>query len=171
MKLPPEVLGAIHKHAAGWSAPGATMTTPEQWHLTLQFLGNDADVIAAESALRDFDGPGGRVQLGGTGAFPNTRRGTVLWIGICEGADVLGATHRGVAATWRRSATSPTPRPFRPHVTFARCATDGSPGVNHALGPQPIGSSWPVSTLTVYESELRPEGRTLHRPTSVPLTT
>ncbi len=41
------------------SAPGARWTGEDQWHLTLQFLGNRVDLDAVAVALGGLDGGGG----------------------------------------------------------------------------------------------------------------
>ena len=64
-----------------------------QWHLTLQFLGAVPDVDPLVDAL----GSGGSgvapfaVELSGGGAFAKPRSATVLWLGVAEGADSMGA--------------------------------------------------------------------------------
>src|SRR5436190_9836389 len=79
--LPDDVLDAVSEATGTLQLHGARMMRRDQWHLTLQFLGDDADVDAVGSALQGFTIPGGFARLGGAGAFPNARRGRVLWIG------------------------------------------------------------------------------------------
>ena len=96
VQLPHEVLGAISIQTDGLQIRGGRTMTRDQWHLTLQFLGDHANIEAVISALGDFSVPGGRVRLGGAGAFPNARRGRVLWIGLAEGSDVVARLARGI---------------------------------------------------------------------------
>ena len=133
--------------------------TRDQWHLTLQFLGDDADVEAVTTALDGFSVRGGRVRLGGAGAFPNARRGRVLWIGVAEGGDVLARLAQGVAERLAPVGYEPDSKPFRPHLTIVRCSspTDLRAPVA-ALDAESFGSDWCLDALTVYESVLRPEG-------------
>jgi len=78
VQLPQEVLDAVGAQTEGLQIPGGRVMRRDQRHLTLQFLGNGADVDAVGGALAGFSVPGGRVRLGGAGAFPNARRGRVL---------------------------------------------------------------------------------------------
>ena len=78
------------------SYAGARGTTRPQWHVTLQFLGNHADIDAVGDALEGLPVAPARVRLGGGGAFPKVRRGRVLWLGFREGADALAGAAREV---------------------------------------------------------------------------
>jgi 2'-5' RNA ligase len=159
VQLPNEVLSAVAERAAGLNIRGGRTTTPDQWHLTLQFLGNDADVNAVGAALDRFSVPGGRVQLGGAGAFPNARRARVLWVGVAEGSEVLARLAREVAERLARIGFEPEARPFRPHLTLVRGASPTDVRAAIAVfGSDPVGPAWNVETLTVFESQLRREG-------------
>ena len=56
VRLPDAVLDAVAHRLAELSVPGRR-TTRDQWHLTLQFLGDDADVDAVVAALDGLDVP------------------------------------------------------------------------------------------------------------------
>jgi 2'-5' RNA ligase len=167
--LPADVLAAVSARTEALRIRGGRAMTRDQWHLTLQFLGA-ADIEAVTAALKGFSVRGGRVRLGGAGAFPNARRGRVLWIGVADGADVLARLAHGVAERLAPVGYEPDARPFRPHLTIVRCAspTDLREPVAE-LGAEPFGSDWPVDALTVYESVLRPEGARYIERASVPL--
>jgi 2'-5' RNA ligase len=153
------VLAAVSARTEALKIRSGRLMTREQLHLTLQFLGDDADMEAVTAALNGFSVRGGRVRLGGAGAFPNARRGRVLWIGVAEGADVLARLADGVAERLALLGHVPDEQPFRPHLTIVRCArpTDLREPVAE-LGAEPFGSGWPVEAVTVYESVLQPEG-------------
>jgi RNA 2',3'-cyclic 3'-phosphodiesterase len=170
VQLPREVLRAVGLRTAGLTIPGGRPTTPDQWHLTLQFLGNTADVDAVAAALGGFSVPGGRVRLGGAGAFPNARRARVLWIGLTAGSEVLARLATGVAERLARIGYEPEARPLRPHLTIVRCAspTDARAAIA-AFDSDPVGPAWNVAALTVYESQLRREGARYLERASVPL--
>jgi 2'-5' RNA ligase len=159
VRLPNVVLSAVSVRTAGLKIRGGRTTTPDQWHLTLQFLGNDADVDAVAAALDRFSVPGGPVRLGGAGAFPNARRARVLWVGLAEGSDVLARLAKELAERLARIGYEPDARPLRPHLTLVRCAspTDARAAIA-AFGSDPVGPVWNVDALTVFESELRREG-------------
>jgi 2'-5' RNA ligase len=142
-----------HADALRWGRQG--------WHATLRFLGRvdepDAlrDVLAR--AVDDVEPP--NVRLGGGGAFPRVRRGTVLWVGFSEGVDALGELAACVGAATVTLGYEADGRPFRPHLTVARApsARDLRPFVR-ALGDAPIGPAWRVDTAVLLASETDREG-------------
>jgi len=132
-----------------------------QWHVTLQFLGrvDDADAVvdglrAAASDVASFD-----VRLGGGGAFAKARAGTVLWVGVAEGGDAMGALAGAVMTATTPLGFVAEARPFRPHLTLARSArpTDLRAAVAalDAAGP---GPGWTASEIVLFESDTRPDG-------------
>jgi 2'-5' RNA ligase len=170
VKLPPAVLAAVAAAAEAVEFSGLRKMTAAQWHLTLQFLGDDADVDAVVAALDHFAVPGGRVRMGGGGAFPKVREARVLWIGLVEGADVIERLARGVAERLAPLGYDADERPFRPHLTIARCARPTNLRAPvAAIGAGPIGDAWEVDALVVYESRLRPEGARYVERALVPL--
>jgi 2'-5' RNA ligase len=158
VRLPDVVLDAVAERVAGVSIPGR-VTTRDQWHVTLQFLGDNADVDAVIAALAGIDVSGGLVQLGGAGAFPDAARARVLWLGFAEGASVLtriaGAVTERTAVLGHEADT----RPFRPHLTLARFRdpTDVR-GAIATLGAAAVGPAWAVDTIAVYESQRLADG-------------
>lgn len=97
---------------------------PEQWHLTVRFLGGttpaqrDALVAALDGS---FDlGRAFTIRLGGLGAFPDARAARVAWLGVQSGA-------REFAALAERIETIVTGLGFTggvpdgtPHLTLTR---------------------------------------------------
>jgi 2'-5' RNA ligase len=169
--LPDDVLDAVSEAAGTLQLPGARMMRRDQWHLTLQFLGDDAEVDTVGSALEGFTIPGGFARLGGAGAFPNARRGRILWIGLADGHDVLARLATGVAARLAPLGYEPDSRPFQPHLTIVRCPrpTDLRASVA-ALDAYAFGRAWRVDALTLFESILRPEGARYVERATIPLT-
>ncbi|WP_017585626.1 RNA 2',3'-cyclic phosphodiesterase [Nocardiopsis ganjiahuensis] len=112
--------------AARPTARGLRWTRPEEWHLTLVFLGGAGARLPELSAAleRALDGhPAPDLVLGNWGTFPRRsgpgpHRASVLWVGAAgdglhDLADALAAAARGAGV--------PVPsRPFVPHVTLAR---------------------------------------------------
>jgi RNA 2',3'-cyclic 3'-phosphodiesterase len=94
-------------------------------HLTLRFLGPTPEERLAPTAAAVQAAAGGAgpiaIRLAGTGTFPPHGRPRTLWIGLDRGAEPLAALadaldHALVAAGWPSE-----PRPFRAHLTLARC--------------------------------------------------
>lgn len=97
---------------------------PDQWHVTVAFLGAvEADAVPelttrlARAAHRH---PSLRLRLGGGGAFPSGRRGGVLWVGVDGDTTALRPLVWSVRAAARRSGIPVDEGRFRPHITLAR---------------------------------------------------
>lgn len=97
---------------------------PAHLHLTLQFLGNitDEQARAAEAALRSVcaDEPPLELILSGLGAFPNTRRPTVVWVGLDGETERLGRLADGMAVRLAECGIDREARTFVPHLTLGR---------------------------------------------------
>jgi 2'-5' RNA ligase len=158
VRLPDVVLDAVGVRVASLSVPGRR-TTRDQWHVTLQFLGDNADVDAVIAALEGIEVSGGRAQLGGAGAFPDAARARVMWLGFADGMSVLERIARAVAQRTAALGHEADPRPFRPHLTLARFRdpTDAR-GAIAAFGAEPVGPPWNIDAIALYESERRPDG-------------
>jgi len=161
---PPDgILDAVAARVDRCAAARATLrwTRRSQWHVTLQFLGAVDDTGSLEDALREAMRavPPMTARLGGGGAFPQPRRGSVLWLGIVEGAAELGALAAAVTSATATAGFESERRPFRPHITLARSrdTADLRPIVD-ALGEEPVGPAWRVEDVVLLASETRPEG-------------
>ena len=90
--LAPEVRLALDAKLQQHILPGK-VAPPENWHLTLRFLGN-VDEVTHERFVAELDtadlGQRFRVALAGLGAFANPKRATVLWMSVTHGVDELG---------------------------------------------------------------------------------
>ena len=139
---------AAELRANGW--PGRWVA-PENYHLTVAFLGgvDDARVADVTAAVRD-GGAGMRafdVPLDTVGAFPNPRKPRVAWVGPAVAVPAFGALCEAV-----RRPLAALGFTFEPHddahVTLARSeARVALPGVEPPrIAPQRVAS------LTLYES-------------------
>jgi 2'-5' RNA ligase len=169
VRLPAAVLDAVAGRLSGLSIPGRPATRG-QWHLTLQFLGDHADVDAVAAALDALEVSGGAARVGRAGAFPDPRRARVLWLGLTEGAEMVGRVATAVALRTRALGHETEARAFHPHVTIARCRvpTDVRAAVS-TLGDEAIGPAWAVEAVTVYESQRRSDGARYVARASIPL--
>jgi 2'-5' RNA ligase len=154
-----EVGARIERCAA--AEPALRWTRRAQWHVTLQFLGAVDDLGALEGALHEATravAPA-TVRLGGGGAFPQPRRGNVLWLGVVEGAAELEGLATAVTSATASVGFEAERRPFRPHVTLARSGTsvDLRPIVD-ALGDEPVGPASRVADVVLLASETRATG-------------
>ena len=113
-------------------------TRPEGLHFTLRFLGNMTaaqEQQIMEAVATAVDGVSAfPLAIGGFGAFPNTRRPRVVWLGLREGAAPLIAMQRRVEDELLRRALVPDSEDFTPHLTLARVRPEAGPAARAALG-------------------------------------
>lgn len=152
---------------------GLRWTRPEQWHLTLAFLGEVADPARAELVGRlervARRHPPLTLSLGGAGRFGHR----VLWTRVRGDTVPLRRLADAVRAAARRARIPVDDRPYRPHLTLARCrdGTDLRPAV--AALADLDGPPWTADGLHLVRSELGagPDGTARHAPlASWPLT-
>lgn len=96
---------------------------PENWHLTLRFLG-ETDETTLDRVVAGLDeaelGAGFRVEFDSLGAFPKAGRATVLWVGVGSGAERLSEIAELVEGVAVAAGYPPEDRPFAPHLTLSR---------------------------------------------------
>lgn len=99
--------------------PGAKWVDPGNFHLTLRFIGETDEVVAADidDALVRLRARRFTLQLAGTGVFGDRPRS--LWVGV-ERSPELVALHDKVEQALIRAGLPPEQRKFAPHVTLAR---------------------------------------------------
>jgi len=107
--------------------PGARLTPPGGWHLTLAFLGQvqpemaDEVVRVGEAAVAGV-GPA-RLRLEGAGTFPEGRRARILWAGIGDDAEILVRLAAALSSAAEAAGLRSEDRPLAPHLTLARFST------------------------------------------------
>lgn len=101
--------------------PGARWLPPENYHLTLRFIGETpgdrADDI--DTALSGLRARGFSLTLAGVGTFAKAGRGTALWVGV-ERNPQLDHLQNKIETALQRCGLPPERRRFQPHVTLAR---------------------------------------------------
>ena len=147
----PDVVNAL----AGLDRPacdGVRWTTPDQWHVTLRFLGWMVDAEEGKGALArtPFVREAGQVMAVAGPAI--SRLGPSILCVPVSGLENLAAS---VVAVTADIGQRPPERPFSGHVTLARAKR----GVNlRALAGQPFSAAWSVTEVTLVASETRPSG-------------
>ena len=149
-------------------APVLRWTHPEQWHLTLAFLGG-----VGEDSLDELTRRLGRaaarhqplsLSFGGGGRFGNR----VLWTRVQGHRNGLRRLADSARAAARRSGLPVEQRPYRPHLTLARAdgAVDLRPLVERLATY--AGQPWVATRLHLVCSRLGagPDGSALHVPTA-----
>ena len=101
--------------------PGARWVDPGNFHLTLRFIGEVGEDLAADidAALSRLRARPLVLQLAGTGVFGNGGIPKSLWVGV-ERNPPLAALRDKIEQALVRSGLPPEPRKFSPHVTLAR---------------------------------------------------
>lgn len=141
---------------------------PENWHITLHFLG-DVDAAAAPALgerlaaeLAGLAAP--TLRCHSLGAFPNQRKPRVLWAGVAGDEDRLHAIHAAAGAAGRTVGVEPEKRPYHPHVTLGYVRDQASPAERAECGAALGRVSWagdsprPYPSVALIRSVLSREG-------------
>ncbi len=140
-------------------------TDPEQYHLTLKFLGDvpDEKVDAIGEVVSGIaEGtPPVTLRLGGIGAFPTIRRPRVLWMGV-EATPVLRCLKQDLEWALGELGFERDARAFHPHVTLGRSKTEDGGGAFRGLDELAAGLAYSarveVPTLDLVQSRLTSSG-------------
>jgi 2'-5' RNA ligase len=151
--LPDEVRMALADRLGPGALPGKVVP-PENWHVTLRFLGG-TDEVSYERLLAALDGtelgPEFDVGLGEMGAFPRPRSATVIWLAVSKGHGRLEELAAEAEEAAQAAGCAPEERPFRAHLTLSRVRPpeDVSRLVDEFPGAD-IG--WRVRSIVVYKT-------------------
>lgn len=148
----------------------ATWVKPENMHLTLRFLGHiepgRLETLAAELKIAYQGREPFELHIRETGAFPNTRKPSVIWAGL----EPLEGPLAEVQAIAGRAACDiglpPDKKTFRAHLTLAR--------IRNARTAQPLmarleqerdfdGGGFSVCAVSLFASKLTPQGPVYQR--------
>jgi RNA 2',3'-cyclic 3'-phosphodiesterase len=145
----------------------ASWTRPEQWHLTMKFLGNVdvARVGVLADAVRTACGRFSPLRLRAErlGCFPDLRKPRVVWVGVCDEGNQLAGLASGVEAAAAGFTTEEREGKFTGHITIARIknfdrrvaervAKAVETMAQHAFG------EWTAEAIELMRSELASDG-------------
>jgi len=139
---------------------GVRWTTPDQWHVTLRFLGQVPDVVAVEDVLgriaagaadpvgaADAHGSHGGSVVASAGPSVGRLGSSVLCVPVAGLDDVAGSVMALTAALGQPADF----RPFHGHLTLAR----GRRGIDlRPLAGTPFSAVWSVDEVTLVASQL-----------------
>ena len=142
--------------------PGARWVVPDNWHVTLKFLGSvyprlrewvGEQVAEAASGAAPFE-----TRLTSLGAFPSPRRARVLWAGLDDPKGRFASVAEALVRLMEREFRVEK-RPFSAHLTVARFREQAR--VDEAMLAVDVASEpFPVKSVTLYRSHLqRPSAR------------
>ncbi len=106
---------------SGAGIPGARWVPPENYHLTLRFIGDIPSHIArdVDDALLGLRARGFPLVLTGMGTFAKGGVSSALWAGV-ERTPPLDHLRNKIETALQRCGLEPERRKFQPHVTLAR---------------------------------------------------
>ena len=152
IEIPPSIAERLTLLRAGLS--GARWIDPENYHLTLRFIG-DVDRHTARdftTALGEIEAAPFELSLNGLGSFGGGKpRAIFADIGPSEGLEALRRANERAA---REAGLPPEGRNFKPHVTLARLRGARADAVaaylerQGGIGPE----SFTVSRFVLYSS-------------------
>ncbi|MBI5650121.1 MAG: RNA 2',3'-cyclic phosphodiesterase [Chloroflexi bacterium] len=141
---------------------------PDHIHLTLKFLGdvaaermNDLQnaLVGACAGFAPFD-----LEIARAGAFPNTRRPNVIWVGLQGEIEIAARLAQKIDDACNARGFAREDRPFAPHLTLGRVKRDASPQDRRAIGvmieraPIDARGELRVARVSVMQSVLAPGG-------------
>ena len=171
LRVQRELQSLTPRDAIRWSQP-------EQFHLTLRFLGNVpvAAVGDLERAVAAVCQPAAPLSLSAqaVGFFPNPRSPRVLWVGISDREQQLMNLQRRIETAVRPLSPEPGAKNFTGHITLARLKSPRPADVRdlvgraESLGAQSFGE-WTAREIEIIRSELSPNGARYTSLASCPL--
>jgi len=145
----------------------ARWTRPDQFHLTLRFLG-DVPVDGVEDLKKSIGAVCRNARLlslraEGVGFFPNSGSPRVSWVGIDDGAGRLVDLQRQIEAAVRPFTAEPGEKNFMGHVTLGRVKNPRPADArNLATRAQSLEKrlfgEWTAHEIEIIRSELSPAG-------------
>jgi 2'-5' RNA ligase len=139
------------------------LVEPENIHFTMRFLGDTpiSKIDTIREHLQKLSFESFSIDIGHVGAFPNTKRPRVVWIGVETNGDLVTAIKKEVDALMNPLGYKPETRKFTPHATIARVRhvrdLQGIEGNLHDLAHEQAGSMT-VSSIKMMKSQLTPSG-------------
>jgi 2'-5' RNA ligase len=154
--------------ALGGGVPGARWVQPENYHLTLRFIGEVEEGVAEDidMTLAAIAAPSFAVEIAGIGQFGKGSKARALWAGIVPSA-ALNHLQAKVEAAIVGAGLPDEQRKFTPHITLARLKAAPADRVERFVvdnagfraGPMPVDrftlfSSFLSSSGAIYTPEV-----------------
>ena len=168
----PSILSKVQSAQASLRQVGADLKIVggQNVHVTMKFLGDVQRGMLSQvgQALDKLKFSPFTLELKGVGAFPNTNRISIIWIGIGMGAVEVERIYDQVESELSILGFKRENRSFNPHITIARVRSgrrrDELAGFVTKLSDNSFGS-FKAEKVSLKQSILRPSGpeyRTLH---------
>lgn len=136
--------------------PGARWIEPQNYHLTLRFIGDVTNPVAREFAdhLSRLELDGFEIRLRGFGVFGG-HDPKALWAGI-DAPSQLDALYRANERAARAAGLKPERQKFKPHVTIARFRHTRIEAVSRFLQRHAASASMPIYVDRFYLISSKP---------------
>jgi len=152
LEVPREIADALATQRGG--LPGARWIDPENYHVTLRFIGDIDDALARDiaSMLGQVKRRGFEVRFDGLASFGGRRPRAI--IAAIPASAPLVELQAELERIMQRVGLEPEGRKFSPHVTLARLRESSSRRVADYLAARgPLSFlSFPVSRFVLYSS-------------------
>lgn len=156
IELPDEVrhrLAVQLEHPVRRRALPGRRVPPDNWHLTLRFIGlageAECDRMLAALDEAELGGPF-RLALGGLGAFPKPAKAAVVWLGVTSGSERLTELAERCEDAAVAVGFPAEDRPFHPHVTLSRVRPPGD--VRSLVADYEARAAFEVTAVTLFRS-------------------
>jgi len=122
-------------------------TQPQDYHITLQFLGEMDDLRIGEldAALKAVRAGRLALALSGGGIFGVPASPRVLWSAVTGNVEGVHALHQKIVQATQPLGFVPEERPYAPHITVARSYVGGESAsgvLDAAKAAMPSDSCW-----------------------------
>jgi len=160
-----EIQSAIGKFQKNFIYNGIKLVKPDQFHLTLHFLGDSSHEIIPKlgQVLSSLKMHPFTLKVEKTGVFPSLHNIKVLWVGISEGSAELQSLQKQLSEPLAALGYTIESRPFTPHLTIGRVKfikPDQKSAIQKTLNQsaQLIFGSQQITEIHLMQSTLTPQG-------------
>jgi RNA 2',3'-cyclic 3'-phosphodiesterase len=140
------------------SSRAVRWTKPEQFHLTLKFLGSvpvaNVDALSRAARAACAAAPPMRLRAEGLGFFPDARSPRVFWVDIKSVDGLLMEFQRQLESSVQSFAEKQDDKKFTAHVTLARFEKMRST----AIAAGKTFGEWTAEEVHLIKSSLQPSG-------------
>ncbi|PLS14896.1 RNA 2',3'-cyclic phosphodiesterase [Bacillus sp. M6-12] len=167
--LPPEAKAYIHqlKESIEGKFPFKRWVHPEEYHITLAFLGNAPEQLREQAisftdeALRGMKSFS--LSLSHLGTFGKKDEPRIFWCGL-EPNPELAAVQKEVYHSCIQAGFTLEKRPFKPHITLARKYAGSRFSPDELEQVSIGGTEYTIDTVTLYQthSSLTPKYKAVH---------
>jgi 2'-5' RNA ligase len=157
--LPGELQGLVRRAQESLPpVPGLRLLQPEQWHVTLAFMGDvGAEKAAVAQRVVESVPPdmGGEATIERFLMLPSPARARVVTLELSDEEGVFHSLFETVMGGLEAGGVMKREKgPFRPHLTVARLRTPGAVRPTY----ESERARFAVQSVCLYQSELRREG-------------